>query len=277
MKINNLFLRILSSLSLILVLSLIWIFFPVYGMSFLVSLFTAGLFWEYHKLALPEKSDKTILFLTALAFLIYVLFIFSREFMGIFLIFFIPAYWFLYKEKKEDISRALAPGILGLFYIAWPAALFLKVFLQGAGAQETLFLCLLTVFTGDIFAWAGGAVYRREKMGAGGLSRKNLDRTFLRPECLRAYFHFKFSPSPKKPHRPFSSFYYAPAVFFTGGFGLFPGSNGGSFRLRFKKKSGSERQRAGASRARRAFGPAGRFFIGFPLSLFCPSSFKLLL
>lgn len=163
MKRNQLIPRILSSLGMIIFLALIWIFLPIPGMPILVSALTAGLLWEYYRLIFFEKKNSPFFinstpFFTFLSFIAYMLCFSSNhilDFVLIFTFFLVFSFWFLY-WKKEDILQKLSLGLISLFYIAGPTALFLKVFLQEKRGSELLLLCLCIVFSGDIFAWAGG-------------------------------------------------------------------------------------------------------------------------
>ena len=162
MKTNKLFLRVLTSLGIIILLTLVWFFLPVPGIPVLVSAITLGLLWEYYNLIFFEK--KVSLFFTNLtipfiflSFTVYLSFVFSKGSFDLimFTLFLIFSFWFLYR-KKEDLLQRLGLSIISLFYIAWPAALFLKVFLYEQKGPELLLLCLCIVFSGDIFAWIGG-------------------------------------------------------------------------------------------------------------------------
>ena len=162
MKINKFIPRILSSLGMIIFLALIWIFLPIPGIPILVSALTAGLLWEYYRLIFFEKSNTTFinssLFFICLSFIAYLLCLSSNyilDFVLIFTLFLVFSFWFLY-WKKEDILQKLSLGIISLFYIAWPTALFLQVFLQENTGSELLLLCLCIIFSGDVFAWVGG-------------------------------------------------------------------------------------------------------------------------
>lgn len=171
MKINNAFLRVLTSLAAISILALVWILFPVKGMFLLVSAITIGLLWEYYKLVFYKISSFWFhLFFLLFGFLSYLLFL-----LNVFLLpvcfWFVLVFWILHRQEKEDLISGISLSLISLFYICLPTALFLNVFLfelkmplyQSYHGPDSLFLFLCIIFSGDIFAYLGGSVIGGKK------------------------------------------------------------------------------------------------------------------
>ena len=163
MKINNVVLRILTSLVAVAVLAGVWIFFPVRGMFLLVSALTAGLIWEYYKLAFCKLSSQWFpLFFVLFCFFSYLFFLFSGKWLAeafIFTVFlfFVFSFWILHRHERENIFQGISYGLISLFYISLPTALFLRIFSNEQNGSDFLFLFLCIVFLGDIFAYLGGS------------------------------------------------------------------------------------------------------------------------
>ncbi len=168
---KNIILRVLTSLGAIGILALVWILFPVKGMFLFVSAVTIGLLWEYYKLIFYKISSVWFhLFFLLFGFLSFLLFL-----LNIFLLpvcfCFVLVFWVLHRREKEDLISGVGLSLVSLFYICFPAALFLNIFLvelkmplhQGYPTSDTLLLFLCIVFSGDIFAYLGGRLLGGKK------------------------------------------------------------------------------------------------------------------
>lgn len=168
---NNVFLRVFTALSAVGILASVWIFFPVRGMFLFVSLVTVGLLWEYYRLVFHKISSSWFhFFLLLFGFFSYLLFL-----LNIFLLpvcfFFVFVFWLLHQREKEDPLSGIGLSLVSLFYICFPASLFLNIFLfelkaplhQSYPPPEILLLFLCIVFSGDVFAYLGGRLLGGKK------------------------------------------------------------------------------------------------------------------
>ena len=168
---NNIVLRMFTSLSAVGILALVWILFPVKGMFLLVSAITAGLLWEYYKLVFYKISSFWFhLFFLLSGFLSYLLFLLNIFLLPVCFLF-VLVFWVLHRREKEDLISGIGLSLISLFYICLPTALFLNVFLfdlkmplhQSYHGSDTLLLFLCIIFSGDIFAYLGGQLLGGKK------------------------------------------------------------------------------------------------------------------
>ena len=134
------------------------------GMIVFVSVITAGLIWEYTKLVFFSSGQKVFrFFLFGLCFLSYLCFVFDLmelKFAMLLTVYLsvMGAFWVWQRQGAAQILTGVGLLLVSLFYVAWPAGLFLKMFLYETNGPGYLLLLLCVVFAGDVFAYIGGAL-----------------------------------------------------------------------------------------------------------------------
>ncbi len=167
---NTFVLRTLTSFLLSAVFLVVWWFSPYpFGLIFFVSLLVAGLLWEYQKLAFHQISPIFFrLFFLFFSFLSYLLFSFLSswfvETLAIttyLLLFF--SFWFLPKTNASQVSEGVIHSLLGLFYVSFPSALFVRILLYEEKGKYLALLFLCIIFAGDTLAYLAGSCFGKRK------------------------------------------------------------------------------------------------------------------
>ena len=162
-------LRLLTSLVLLATLAIVWQLYQRMGMMILTSVITLGLLGEYQRLAFVSIASMAyrVCFLI-ICFLSYLFFVFTFRELEIFIlagcILFFVSFWFLSRQSKViHIVYGAGLSLVALFYIVLPASLFIKSFLYFEEGPRFVFLSLLIVFSGDVFAYLAGSMWGRER------------------------------------------------------------------------------------------------------------------
>ncbi len=166
---RNFLLRALTSIVLLVGLVLAFIFLSAFGIIVFVSIITARLTWEYTQLVVSKPADVIFRwFLFGLCFLSYLCFAFNLlklETAMVFTVYIcvLCAFWLWQSRGAEEVLAGIGLILVSLFYVAWPAGLFLKMFLYEVTGPGYLLLLLCMVFTGDIMAYIGGGSVGKRK------------------------------------------------------------------------------------------------------------------
>ena len=139
----------------------------------LISALTGIIALEYTQLVFYQKNENRsriqLLFLYYLSYILlftWLTIIPSSIIEGIIFsasIFLFTSFWLFHSQTTANTVKNIGLALIGLFYLVYPAILFLKIFLYDPQGREWLIWILCVVFTGDIFAYLFGSILSGKK------------------------------------------------------------------------------------------------------------------